>query len=103
MRADVLDAERFARLVADGRRALTDGRYREALEWVDEGLDAGRELDHRGLVFHLRSNQRLAWLFLDELDDDAAAFSEALAVCRDGSCEDVVTRPPNRNRTAVNE
>ena len=50
-----------------------------------------------------RSNQRLAWLFLDELDDDAAAFSEALAVCRDGSCEDVVTRPPNRNRTAVNE
>jgi predicted ATPase/DNA-binding SARP family transcriptional activator len=73
-----------------GYLAVVERRYGEAIEWLDEGLGAGRELDHPVLVFHLRSNQGLAWLFLDELDEAAAAFREALTVCRDASCEDVV-------------
>lgn len=73
-----------------GYLAVVEGRYREALEWLEEGLAAGRELGRPDFVFHLRSNQGLAWLFLEELDHAAAAFGEALAVCRDGSCEDVV-------------
>ena len=73
-----------------GYLAVVEGRYGEALAWLDEGLDAGRELGRPDFVFHLRNNQGLAWLFLDDLDEAAAAFGEALTVCRDGSCEDVV-------------
>lgn len=73
-----------------GYMAVVERRYGDALAWLEDGLDAGRELDHPGLVFHMRSNRGLAWLFLDELDDAAAEFSDALAICRDASCEDVV-------------
>jgi hypothetical protein len=41
-------------------------------------------------VFIVRSNQGLAWLFLNELDQAADALDDAIAVCRDACCEHLV-------------
>jgi predicted ATPase/DNA-binding SARP family transcriptional activator len=70
--------------------AIVECRYQDALAWLAEGLEAGRRLRDPKLVFHTRTNQGLARLFLDELDDAAHAFGDALAVCREAGCEDVV-------------
>ena len=73
-----------------GYMAIEELRYDEALAWLSEGLDAARPLGHLNFVFLLNGNEGLARLFLDEVDNAAQAFSEALAVCRAAGCEDIV-------------
>lgn len=41
-------------------------------------------------VFYLAGNQGLARLFLDETDEAARAFGDALAVCADAAAKDIV-------------
>jgi tetratricopeptide (TPR) repeat protein len=73
-----------------GYWAIVERRYREADVWLNEGLEAIRPLRHLNFVFLIRGNQGLTSLFLDELDEAAQAFSDALAVCREAGCEDIV-------------
>jgi tetratricopeptide (TPR) repeat protein len=73
-----------------GYLAIVERRYQDALAWLAEGLDAGRQLGRPNFVFLIRTNQGLAMLLLDEIDEAAQAFSDALAVCRDAGCETVI-------------
>jgi hypothetical protein len=76
-----------------GGRAIAEGRYEAALAWLDEGLDAGRQLGGPQAVFFIRSTQGLAQLFLDDVDEAAQGFCDALAVCQAAACEDLVEEP----------
>ena len=73
-----------------GYWAIVERRYREADVWLNEGLEAIRPLRHPNFVFLIRGNQGLTRVFLHELDEAAQAFSDALAVCREAGCEDIV-------------
>jgi hypothetical protein len=73
-----------------GYLAIVDSEYRDALVWLDQGLDAARRLGNPKSVFLIRNNQGLASLFLDEIDGAVRAFREALAVCRKAGCEDMI-------------
>jgi tetratricopeptide (TPR) repeat protein len=74
-----------------GYKAIADGHYRAALDWLDLGLEAARRLkEDTQSTFFIRGNQGLAWLFLDELDEAAHGFSDALAVCREAGREELV-------------
>jgi hypothetical protein len=79
--------------VSTGYMAIFERRYHEALVWLAEGLNAARQLEHPNLMFHIRGNQGLAMLFLDELDDAAQAFRDALAFCRESGLEKFVYEP----------
>jgi hypothetical protein len=70
--------------------AIAERRYPEAFAWLATAFDAARQLGDPNAVFMIRTNQGLAQLFLDELDAAAAAFCNALAICRDAGAEDVV-------------
>jgi predicted ATPase/class 3 adenylate cyclase len=76
--------------VVAGYLAIVERRYRDALAWLDEGLDAARLLDDPSWLFVIRGNRGLAWLFLDELDDASRQFCAALAVCLEAGRENVV-------------
>jgi predicted ATPase/DNA-binding SARP family transcriptional activator len=76
--------------VLAGYLAIAERRYQDALLWLTEASDAGRQLGDAKSVFIIRSNQGLAWLFLNELHQAADAFDDALAVCREASCEHLV-------------
>jgi hypothetical protein len=65
-------------------------RYDEARIWLDKGLEFANALEDPAGVFFIRTNQGLASLFLDDLDDAKHAFCEALTACRSGRVEDVV-------------
>ncbi len=74
-----------------GYAAIVDGHFRAALDWLDRALEAARRLkDDAQSTFFIRGNQGLAWLFLDELDEAAQAFRDALAVCRAAEREELV-------------
>jgi tetratricopeptide (TPR) repeat protein len=74
-----------------GYTAMADGQYRAALDWLDRGLEVARRLkDDAQSTFFIRGNQGLAWLFLDELDEAAQAFGDALGVCREAGTEELV-------------
>jgi predicted ATPase/DNA-binding SARP family transcriptional activator len=73
-----------------GYMAVEERRYEDALAWLSEGLDAARPLGYMKLVFLIRGNEGLARLFLNDVDEAAHAFGDALAVCRAGGCEDIV-------------
>jgi hypothetical protein len=73
-----------------GYKAIAQGRYREALHWLDEGMQAVRVLGNARSVFYFAGNQGLARLFLDETDEAARAFGDALAVCADAAAQDIV-------------
>ena len=66
-----------------GYVAIAERRYREALAWLDEALDAARRLDDPSELFAIHGNQGLARLFLHELEDAGQHFCDALAVCRE--------------------
>jgi hypothetical protein len=54
-------------------------------------LERARRLkDDAQSTFFIRGNQGLAWLFLDELDEAAQTFRDALAVCREAGREELV-------------
>jgi len=72
---------------ATGYLAIVEERNQDALAWLDEALDAANQLGHPGVLFHIRGNQGLASLFLDNLDASAQAFGDALAICREAGCE----------------
>jgi predicted ATPase/DNA-binding SARP family transcriptional activator len=72
-----------------GYAALIEHRYHDSLAWLDEGVDAARQLGHPSPLFHLRTNQGVARLFLGELDEATRALCDALAVCREAGCEKV--------------
>ena len=73
-----------------GYKAIAQGHYREALQWLDEGMQAVRVLGNARSVFYFAGNQGLARLFLDETDEAARAFGDALAVCADAAAQDIV-------------
>jgi predicted ATPase len=71
-----------------GYAAIAERRYREALAWLDEALDAARRLDDPSELFAVHGNQGLARLFLHEQEDAGQQFCDALAVCREAGQED---------------
>ena len=71
-----------------GYAAIAERRYREALAWLDEALDAARRLDDPSELFAVHGNQGLARLFLHEPEDAGQQFCDALAVCREAGHED---------------
>jgi predicted ATPase/DNA-binding SARP family transcriptional activator len=73
-----------------GYIAIGDRRYREALRWLDDAVQAARRLQNPRSVLGSRGNQGLARLFLDDLDGAEEAFSDALAGYRDAVGEDLV-------------
>jgi tetratricopeptide (TPR) repeat protein len=73
--------------VLTGYLAIAERRYRDALAWLTEASHAGRKLGDAKSLFLVRSNQGLAWLFVNEIDQAADAFHDALAVCREACCE----------------
>jgi predicted ATPase/DNA-binding SARP family transcriptional activator len=73
-----------------GYRALVDGHYQEALQWLDQGLTASHEVSHAGTRYLIRGNQGLALLFLDRREEAAKAFDDALAACVEGGADDMV-------------
>jgi predicted ATPase len=73
-----------------GYLAIVGGRYEEALPWLDQGLDAARRLGSLHAEYLVCGNLGLARLFLDELDESAEAFCDALAICREAGDEGLV-------------
>ena len=71
-----------------GYAAIVERRHDDALSWLEQGLEFARPLGDPAGVFFIRTNQGLASLFADDLDEARHAFCEALATCRDGA-EDV--------------
>ena len=71
-------------------RAIAGRRYEDALEWLAEGLEAGRRLDSPQATFFIRGNEGIAKLFLDDVDGAEEAFAEGLSICVTARCEDVV-------------
>ena len=74
-------------------RAITERRYETALPWLDRGLEAARRLDDRRSFFVIRANEGLARVFLQQPDQAAEAFRDALAACREAATEDLVDEP----------
>jgi predicted ATPase/class 3 adenylate cyclase len=64
-----------------GYVAIAECRYREALVWFDEALDAARRRDDVSELFAVQSNRGLASLFLHELEDAGQRFRDALSLC----------------------
>jgi predicted ATPase len=86
MRAgNLLDLARLD-LVA-GYTALVARRYREAIDWLDQGLDAAGRLQHSWWEFSLRTNRGLANLFLDEPDEAEHDLTAAIGICRAAGAE----------------
>jgi tetratricopeptide (TPR) repeat protein len=71
-----------------GYAATVERRYDDALSWLEKGLEFARPLGDPAALFFIRTNQGLASLFDDDLDEARQAFCEALTACRDGA-EDV--------------
>lgn len=76
--------------MAIGYMAIVERQYEDALTWLCEGLESARQLGKAGVLFHLRNNEGLVRLFLDEVDAAADAFGEALALCRAAGAEELV-------------
>jgi predicted ATPase/class 3 adenylate cyclase len=74
--------------VTAGYVAIAERRYREALVWLDEALDAAHRLDDPSELFAVRGNQGLASFFLHELEDAGQRFGEALAICGEEAWHD---------------
>jgi hypothetical protein len=72
-----------------GYAATVERRYDDALDWLKKGLEFARPLGDPAALFFIRTNQGLASLFADDLDEARHAFCEALTACREGT-EDVV-------------
>ena len=88
---NLLDVARVCNIV--GGRAIAEGRYEAALAWLDESLDAGRQLGSPQALFFIRCTQGLAQLFLDDVEEAAQGFCDALAVCQEAACEDLIEEP----------
>jgi hypothetical protein len=88
---NLLDVARVCNIT--GGRAIAEGRYEAALAWLEEGLEVGRQLGSPQAVFFIRCTQGLAQLFLDDVDEAAEGFSDALAICQEAACEDLVEEP----------
>jgi len=74
--------------ITAGYVAIAERRYREALLWLDEALDAARRLEDPSELFAVYGNQGLASVFLQELEDAARQFCDALAIAREGWQDD---------------
>jgi predicted ATPase/class 3 adenylate cyclase len=90
--AQVGDIYELARICGlTGYKAIANGHYRAALDWLDRALEAARGLkDNARSAFFIRGNQGLAWLFLDDLDEAARAFCDSLAACREAGTQHLV-------------
>ena len=73
-----------------GYLAIEHQRYREALQWLDEGLSASDDCGGQRVRYFIRANQGLASLWLGELADAARALDEALELCHEAGGEEVV-------------
>jgi tetratricopeptide (TPR) repeat protein len=73
-----------------GYFAIAERRHQDAIAWLNQGLEAARQLGDPNSAFLIWGNYGLARLFVDELEEADRAFREALAVCRDAGCEDIV-------------
>jgi predicted ATPase/DNA-binding SARP family transcriptional activator len=85
------DLERIAALCSNvGFEAIVDERYDEALQWLDEGLNAADEWGGQDIRYIIRGNQALALLLLGERADAARALDDALELCHEVAGEEVV-------------
>jgi predicted ATPase len=75
---------------ATGYLAIAERRHPDAIAWLNQGLEAARQLGDPNSTFLIWGNYGLARLFVDELEEAGRAFCEALAACRDAGCEDIV-------------
>ena len=70
-----------------GFRAIAEGRYEEALRWLDEGLEAARTIDDPQALRHVSGNRGLAMLWLGDTEGAARSLGEALALTREAGAE----------------
>jgi predicted ATPase len=70
-----------------GYAATVERRYDDALSWLEQGLEFARPLGDPAALFFIRTNQGLASLLADDLEEARHAFCEALTACRDGAEE----------------
>jgi tetratricopeptide (TPR) repeat protein len=70
--------------------AIAEGRYHDALDWLEEGLEASQPLGELDLVYLIRGNQGLVHLFLDHLAEAGQLFRDALADCQEAGSEDII-------------
>jgi predicted ATPase/DNA-binding SARP family transcriptional activator len=73
--------------------AIAEGRYEDALSWLDDGLRAARQLRDPRTLFFLLGNEGLARLFLGQVDQAVEVFSEGLALTRLAAAEQIVDEP----------
>ena len=73
--------------------ALAEGRYQDALEWLDEALETARLLEDPYAVFIIRGNEGLARVFLHQLDAATEAFRAGFAICHEAATENLVDEP----------
>ena len=76
-----------------GFRALAEGRFAEALNWLDDGLDAARITDDAQAVRHVSANRGLAQLWLGDFDGAALTLAAALALTRKAGAEHMLEAP----------
>ena len=76
-----------------GFRALAEGDFAEALNWLDDGLDAARTVGDAQAVRHVSANRGLAQMWLGDFDGAACALAEALALTREAGAEHMVEEP----------
>jgi predicted ATPase/class 3 adenylate cyclase len=76
-----------------GYVAIVERRYREALAWLDEGLEATRALGNPNWPFMIQGNRGLASLFLGELDEAAQQLCASLALAREGGRKEGIDEP----------
>jgi tetratricopeptide (TPR) repeat protein len=73
-----------------GYSALATGRYDEAVEWLQDGLDAARASGMIRSIALLSNNLGLAKLFSGDLQTAAGLLSESLRLCRPAGTEHLV-------------
>jgi predicted ATPase/DNA-binding SARP family transcriptional activator len=65
-----------------GFLAIRDGRYAEALPWLEQALAAAREVGDPFSLLVVEGNQGLAHLFLDNVQQAKECFSRSIELCR---------------------
>jgi len=65
-----------------GLLAIRDGRYAEALPWLERALTVARRLDDPFALLIVQGNQGLAHVFLEHIEPAKRSFSQSLQLCR---------------------
>jgi hypothetical protein len=85
------DLSRIARLCTNiAYLAIVDPHYRDATAWLNDARKAAGELGITSSDVYIRGCEGLAKLFLDDLDDAAQGFADALRSWREMRPEELV-------------